>query len=388
MLEHLILRLKAMSRETMLLVAILLVVAASFIPYSFPQQSKGYNYSITFYKDALTNIGSAEGSGFFQGAPADLLAYTAAQKQAGIDILVAHASGDAMAEFDARLRFQQAEYSETLAGYSTESVISSERKLAFYEQLIEKQQFYLFSNCSEMPSSYYLASEILSLSPALLFFPATVALVSAFASAGGTRSREFERLVPVSGAAILAADFLAGLIASLSALLLALLPITVFQTVRNGFGDLTYPVVDIVNSHVMITTVGGYLWSLLVLVVAGYCFLGTIALLVSRFSDSRMILLFILLLSALAGSLPMYLQLASGWRVIEFLPWTYFTITPVIGIVASYENTAQIAGTTLPMGLMVLGISTVVTVALAAIAEKAVPFLATLFGAGRVVKGR
>jgi hypothetical protein len=386
MLKHLILRLKSMCREVMLATIVLLVVVASFITYSFPQQYRSYNYSIDFYKDVLTDFGNAESSGALSAMPDDLREYTAAQKKALLDVLAAHNLGDLAAEFDARLRFQQAEYSATLAGYRDESVLSSERRLVLYEQLIAKQQLYLFGDCSKMPASYYLASEILPLFPAMLFLPAAAAFAAAFASARGTKSRSFEKLLPISKASILAADFLAGLIASLVALFLALLPATVFQLVRNGFGDLSYPVVDIVNNQLMVTTVGSYLGSLLILTVAGYCFLGAVALLVSRFSDSRVLLLLLQLLCAFTASVSMYLQLVTEWGVAEYLPLTYFSITPIIGMVTSGENMTQIDSATLPMGLLVLGFSAAVTVALAIVAEKAVPFLAAILGTGGVVK--
>ena len=386
MFKHLILRLKAMWREPLLIVTILLVVAASFVSYSFPQQGRGYNYSIDFYKNALTEFGTVGSSGFLGSMPEDLREQIAIQKQALIDVLMAHSSNNVQLEFDARLRFQQAEYNMALAGYSSESVISSERRKIFYEQLINKQQFYLAGDSGKMPATYYLAAEVLPLSPAILFLTAAAAFAVAFTSARRTKSRSFEQLLPISRPYVLAADFLAGLIVALGALLLALLPATVFQCVHNGMGNLSYPVVDIVNNQLVVTTIGGYLSSLLTLVVIGYCFLGAVALLVSRFSDSRVMLLLLLLLCAFAANVPMYLQLVTDWKIAEYLPLTYLSVTPIIGIVASWENMTQIDNATFSMGMTVLGVSTAVTVALAAFADKITPALAPLFGSARVVK--
>ncbi len=386
MFRHLALRLKGMLRDGVLVAVVLLIASTGFVAYAFPYND--YNYSIDRYRDILTNLNNLEASGTLTDAPDGFLDLLGAQKQALLAVLGAHGTGDVEAEFQARLQFEQAHYDDTQAGYSADSPLDAERRVLFYERLVANQQYYVFDDLRGMPVGYYLASQLFALSPLILFLPACIAFSAAFTSARETRSRRLEKVLPLNNVAVLATDFLAGLIITLGALVVALLPAAAYQFLGDGIGDLTYPVVDIVNNQIVQTTIGGYLLSLLLLVVSGSCFLGALALFVSRFSDSRTVLLLVLVLCVLAPNIPGFLGALSVLHIQSYVPLTYLSITPIIGIVESYANMTQLDGATLTMGLSVLAASAAVASILALLADLVVPCLATMFGAGRVVTGK
>jgi hypothetical protein len=372
-------------KSRLLIGIIVLLAISSSVVHLFPQFNAylNWNYSIENYRYTLANLSEANASDVFHEAPIEFRNNLDLERQYLMEIIIANTNGDSKAEFEARLEYERINNKMVHSGNSTELPISADRRLVFYEQLVANEQFYVFSSIDEMTASYYIASQSYILSPFMLFVPACVVYAVVFSSAQGTRSKRVESILPMNNLAVMLINLVVGIIGTLSILVLSLLPVAIYHTVCNGFGDLSYPVLDIVNNAIVQTTVGGFLLKLLSLVIMGSCFIGTVAMLISTFTDNRTVMLLILCICGFLPNTSGTLYPLANSALGVYNPLVYLSIHPVIGLVYSMENPYQLVGTTFSRGTIVLISSTVILFMVSLALDKLIPQIKTLFGAAR-----
>ena len=140
----------------------------------------------------------------------------------------------------------------------------------FYKRLAERPDPVIYLNNADVPASWYLSSQ--ARQPLIIWMlPVLVAASSLVAAVQGKRLLV---QTPVAPVAMAASQLILLMVLSISLLLLVCLPSLAVQMVRAGFGDLSYPVVNLVGGVMRDDTVGS------VLVRQGLAYLA-VALLIS-----------------------------------------------------------------------------------------------------------
>ncbi|MDR1421461.1 MAG: hypothetical protein LBI64_01170 [Coriobacteriales bacterium] len=343
---------------------IALLAVMLFVPLFFPPVYQYPYFDVQFYRDANRMALESQISGAFESAPEDLREMNFERLDALGAIVAADKASDDEAKLEAMLSFEQCEMQAIERGYafnySRQHILW---KIVFLEALLESENYQIYETADMMPAPYYLASLPKDMPWLLWFLPAIVVFSRLFSSAQSSRSRSFDALVPIPACLPFLSRLFSGLLVSLTALGLAVLPVFVWVAAHNGLGNLSYPVIDMPHGALIFSTLGTYLTQSFALITAGSLLIGAVILLVSCFTDTRLSMAVITLILVLVSYLSVYQQLVdSPSSLLHLLPTSYFNFTDIIGITAAYYTVDQNLNVQMNFGfgIVVLALSSLV----------------------------
>jgi len=339
MIVYIRLRLRALLKERTVLLLLIILAISAFLP----TRIETYNYyDIEYYKDLQSYLLESDAANAYDTAPDALKLLVNREKQLLRDIVSSNRTGDRQTELESMLGYELVLLDNIRAGWligTSEEI--HETKARFLTRLLESGHYDIYSAPSEMPSSYYAAACLLYLPSFLLFLPAVVVFSLIVTVRRGSEQNWLEKSIPLTHFKLVAANIFVGLLGTLAVHLLAVLPVLVYSTLRNGFGYLDYPVVDYRNGGICDTTVGGFLASFCSLIALGSLFIGMIACLVSRFSGSRTSVVVILAVLVVLPGTSQFIDIATKSDYANLIPLTYLNYEPVIGNVSHYPSLSK-----------------------------------------------
>jgi hypothetical protein len=368
MLTQILFDCKRVVREKALYVTMVLL-ALFMIYFMFPQNqyemvvvdSDGitlHNYTIESYRQQYSDRLNSLFSDTNEGMPEHRLDLINREVDALGDIVKFDGEKNDEAKFEAMLRHTQVELELVEARYRVgPTLLECEAAIERIRLHIDTHTYVIYENPDEMPALNSLAYHMRNMSTLLLFLPAVVVFSGLLNSARASRTRQFEFLVPLGTAKMLLSHLLIAWLISCAAVLLVFTPAVIMKVVTNGIGSLTYPVVDILEGQIHTNSLGGYLAQYFALAFLINLFVGSLLLFVSRFLDSRVVLVIAAFVMGVIPTLPFYFQGSMALRsVLHVLPTTYFDIFSAIGQATGFLTESSIgnAAITFRNGVAVL----------------------------------
>lgn len=304
-------------------------------------------------RQTLDLLTSGISSGIYDSAPDDLKQIN--EREVEALSAASTATYPSKAFFAAYAEYYGIEIESVAMGY-TEPDPSLYARSELIHKFAEVDQPDVYASASEMPTMYYLAFAIGLLPGIALLLP--VAAI-AFAAQGGLARRSLMQMAPMGLAHKRAACALVTAGLALAAITLTLLPGALIAFVRNGFGDASYPVVNIVDGALWSSTVGEVLARDALLVVGSAAFIVALTFTAESVAPRGGLGLALVLL--VAPLTPPYASQSNGWMAIaRHLPCTYFSCGGIVGlpVYANGLDICAIRGASWELGCAVLGLST------------------------------
>lgn len=294
-------------------------------------------------------LSSSVSSGAYDSAPDDLRDINTRELSALGEATSAPYPSKAF--FDAYARYYDIELESVKAGYS-EPDPSLYARSELIHRLAQLENPKVYDTAAEMPATYYLAF-VLGLMPGIV--PLLPIALLAGVSQRRPATRSLERAAPIHRAKKRATALGAALILTLAVLALELAPATLLALVRNGLGNLAYPVVQIVDGNVASTTVGEVLAKDMALIMGAA--LVTTALAATAEAILPRCGLGLSLALLVAPLLPLYASRETEWqKIARHLPSSYLSCGSVVGmpVYANGLDIRVISGTTWELGCATL----------------------------------
>lgn len=294
-------------------------------------------------------LSTSTANGVYDSAPADLKDINARE----LTVLGEAASTPYPSRdfFDAYARYYDIELESVKAGYS-EPDPSLYARSELIHRLAQLENPEVYDTAAEMSATYYLAF-VLGLMPGIV--PLLPIALLAGASQRRLATRSLEQATPIHRAKKRATALGVALALALAALALELAPATLLALVRNGLGNLAYPVVQIVDGNVASTTVGEVLAKDMALIMGAALVTTALAATAEAILPSCGLGLSLALL--VAPLLPLYASRETEWqKIARHLPSSYLSCGSVVGmpVYANGLDIRVISGTTWELGCATL----------------------------------
>lgn len=294
-------------------------------------------------------LSTSTANGVYDSAPADLKDINARE----LTVLGEAASTPYPSRdfFDAYARYYDIELESVKAGYS-EPDPSLYARSELIHRLAQLENPEVYDTAAEMSATYYLAF-VLGLMPGIV--PLLPIALLAGASQRRLATRSLEQATPIHRAKKRTTALGVALALALAALALELAPATLLALVRNGLGNLAYPVVQIVDGNVASTTVGEVLAKDMALIMGAALVTTALAATAEAILPSCGLGLSLALL--LAPLLPLYASRETEWqKIARHLPSSYLSCGSVVGmpVYANGLDIRVISGTTWELGCATL----------------------------------
>lgn len=344
----------------------LMLLAAYFaLPSIIPGETGSFAFEAEHIKaNRLDILEEAVSSGAYDTAPQGIRDANGRQ----LELLRATQGDDIAASLKAQAEIARIDMELYEDGNLSADPVLLEASRVLLDGLAGLEDPVLFETTAQEPMVYRLAEALGTVPPLLLFVPQVALAFAAY------RSIESDRLgfqLPIGEAGKIAVAALAVLLVSVVGFALALVPSAILSALRNGVGDLSYPVVMIQGGSVLKLTVLSALFRSAAMLLAVTVFVSSVS--AALFAASRTAVPGCLVLVAL-GFVPSIPQYFSETFILHdalpFLPTTYLYIAPVAGWPA-YLNLMDVLpakGATWELGMCVLlGVSAVLVFVAAAI---------------------
>ncbi len=303
-------------------------------------------------RQTLDLLTSGISSGIYDSAPNDLKRVN--EREVEALSAASTATYPSRAFFTAYAKYYDIEIESVAMGY-TEPDPSLYARSELIHKLAELDQPDVYVSASEMPAMYYLAFALGLLPGIAILLPAAAI---AFAAQSGLARRSLMQMAPAHPVHKRAACALVTAGLALVAIALTLLPSVLIALVRNGLGDASYPVVNIVDGVLWASTVGEVLARGALLVAGSAAFI--IALTFAAESVGSRGGLGLALVLLVIPLTPPYASQSNGWAAIaRHLPCTYFSCGGIVGlpVYANGLDICAIRGASWELGCTVLGLS-------------------------------
>lgn len=294
-------------------------------------------------------LSSSVSSGAYDSAPDDLKDINTRELSALGEATSAPYPSKAF--FDAYARYYDIELESVKAGYS-EPDLSLYARSELIHRLAQLENPEAYDTAAEMSATYYLAF-VLGLMPGIV--PLLPIALLAGASQRRLATRSLEQAAPIHRAKKRTTALGVALALALAVLALELAPATLLALVRNGLGNLAYPVVQVVDGNVASTTVGEVLAKDMALIMGAA--LVTTALAATAEAILPRCGLGLSLALLVAPLLPLYASRETEWqKIASHLPSSYLSCGSVVGmpVYANGLDIRVISGTTWELGCATL----------------------------------
>lgn len=238
----------------------LIMAAALVVPAVFSVDSDVSGYSVESYKNVQLRqlYSQLESGGYAKDSDEYLLLQRQADALSGYVYSETAAKGYAsLAEYE-RLRLEAADLPALAQNDPVDDPLRVEAKIALLEGLAASDEPELYNMSTRMPGSFYLSFVFGAAPFAFWLAPAcvTALLVARYRCRGSLIQQ-----APVSFAVELGAGCVVASAIALAMLALVVIPGTAYATMRNGVGEMGYPVVFIQSGGVVVATVASALMS-------------------------------------------------------------------------------------------------------------------------------
>lgn len=294
-------------------------------------------------------LSSSVSSGAYDSAPDDLKDINTRELSALGEATSAPYPSKAF--FDAYARYYDIELESVKAGYS-EPDLSLYARSELIHRLAQLENPEAYDTAVEMSATYYLAF-VLGLMPGIV--PLLPIALLAGASQRRLATRSLEQEAPIHRAKKRTTALGVALALALAVLALELAPATLLALVRNGLGNLAYPVAQVVDGNVASTTVGEVLAKDTALIMGAA--LVTTALAATAEAILPRCGLGLSLALLVAPLLPLYVSRETEWqKIARHLPSSYLSCGSVVGmpVYANGLDIRVISGTTWELGCATL----------------------------------
>lgn len=246
---------------------------------------------------------------------------------------------------------------------------SYEAESLLYRELSQLDDPVPYCSSDEMPALNYLSFVFAQNSPLFWLLPI---VVSGFLVLLLSERKKLVGCAPYSSASLALASWIAAVLLSVSMVALAMLPGFLLTLVRNGLGDVAYPVVFTQSEKVLHYSLGVTLLKQIELLLLAASFITIVEIALSRLTGSETLgavaAAAMCLMPTISGYMDSAAMEAEAQTVLAYLPTTYLSFGPIAGFPGAYQavEILSIPGASFERGVLVLTLSTVFIAALGA----------------------